>query len=649
MSSSASETSVRRWASLTATAGIAAYAFPLIVPWHVLFLGVSVVAGIALSRTAARRSLWATFCTIVLAGVLLGHLPSPLAAAVVSASVLTMANAPAVGAAILAMNFSLAMTMQEIVADTIHLASLEVAAPALVAIAILLLARVSFAWPAVGTAALTVPAAWIAAHTMLSPPIAMAVAALPACGLAAVMVRHEFPLGRKIPSMPLGAVLLVGLVSWIWTPPRFWNETYVLMPEAPDAFEAQFFKNYMEALDFAGIEAMRAARPEDISPGSLLLLPWLTSPFTTKAGDAVESRIGELARERGWTVIVAGEHTNMGGAAERIEAMAGRPILRRDLTVPPGNTDDTGPLHVSDLREWRHDAILNRGASVQVRSPADRILIAGDGWWAEPDIGEWLWVGDYVWRPGERAGRLALAASFDIDGARWVVIGDNSSLVNSQLFADPRPTIRLLEMATLWPAFLRDIVVATLTFLLGWQFAAPKWRSQLPFMVVGSMAALVAIFSSVSRGESVSWQDAYVGESGFDERNFNVTLAENPALVHGRRLIRMKYPVSGSVVVPDGNSVVFMLVDGTANVGGVKLSECRRMGSLLTAEGPYLMDAQACRTEGSARVVIGTPEGAAAFGVPNAKGEALILLDAAFIARNAPQTNVMWLLKEINR
>jgi hypothetical protein len=336
------------------------------------------------------------------------------------------------------MNISAAATMQEIVAETIHSAGLEAAGPALIAIAILSLAQPRFLPLASGAAAMSIGAAWVANYTALPPEIALALAALPACGLAGWMVPHELSSRRMPPTIPVAAALFFGLISWIWTPPRTWNEIYVLMPEASDAFEARFFRNYLEALRFAGIEAKWAARPEDVSPGSLLILPWLTSPFATEAGDPVAKRIGELARERRWTVVVAGEHTNLGGAAARIEAMARRPILRRDLTVPPGNTDYSGPLHVSDLRAWPHEAILNRGASVRVGSLADRVLMAGDGWWAEPDIGEWLWVGDYVWRPGDRAGRLALAASYDIDGARWVVIGDNSPLVNSQLFADPR-------------------------------------------------------------------------------------------------------------------------------------------------------------------------------------------------------------------
>ena len=87
----------------------------------------------------------------------------------------------------------------------------------------------------------------------------------------------------------------------------------------------------------------------------------------------------------------------------------------------------------------------------------DRILLAGDGWWAEPDIGEWLWVGDYIWRKGERAGRVTLAAAIEIGGARWVILGDNSPLLNSQLYADPRAAVRIVEMATLWPSFAKDI------------------------------------------------------------------------------------------------------------------------------------------------------------------------------------------------
>ena len=551
----------------------------------------------------------------------------------------------------LAMNPSLAATMQGFVAAGLHSAGLEAAGPALMAIAVLWLARPRFAHYAVGAGTASMFLAWVTTRLLPYPEAVMAAAAVPACGLTAFMARCDPPIRRTMPSMAVAAALLAGLLSWTLTPPRTFKETYVLMPEAPDVFEAQFFRHYTEALDFAGVKAKQVMRPEDVPPGSLLLLPWTTSPFTDEQGDPVTQRIGKLSRERRWTIVVGGEHNDMGGVATRIEAMSGRPILRGDLTVPPGNADTSGPLHVSDFRAWPHEAILNRGASVRLGSVIDRVLLSGDGWWAEPDMGEWLWVGDYVWHPGERAGRLILASSSDSDGARWIILGDNSPLINKQLYADPRPMIRLLELATLWPAFLKDIVLTALSIFLYLLFAAPKRLSLLPFMAVGSVAALAlaAVAIPAASLPSIGWRDAYVGESGFDERNFNSVLAENPALVDGRRLIRMEVPVSGSVPLPEGDSLIFMLVDGTAEIGGVKLSGCRRLGSLSTTEGPYLMDAQACRVDGSGRVLIGTREGAAAIAVTSGLGKALVILDAVFLAQKAPDTNTKWLLKEIER
>jgi hypothetical protein len=636
-------------AAVLAAAGTGAYVFPLIVPWHPLIFVISAAAGIFLLPIGTTRWIWCAVCLATLSGVLAGVLPSPFAAAIVSASALSVSAGPALTLAILTMHTSLASTVQEIVADAIHSARVETAGPALIAIAVLFFTRLRLGWYAIGAAFLSVCAAWIANSTMRSPQITMTIAALPACGLAALVVTRKPPIRRILPLLPLAVALFLGLVSWGWTVPRTWNDIYVFLPQVPSAPEAKFFENYLEALVFAGIKARRAERPEDAPPDSLMLLPWATSPFTTDAGDPTAMRIGQLARERRWTVIVAGEHTNLGGVAARLEVMTGRKMLRRDLTVPPGNTDDSGPLHAADLRAWLHEAILNRGASVRLSSPADKVLLAGDAWWAEPDIGEWLWVGDYMWRSGDRTGRLTLAVAADIEGARWVIIGDNSPFLNSQLVADPRPAIRLVEMASLWPAFLKDIFIGALACLLCVHLVSPKLDLWRPLIAVGSATVLAVAAGPLWTRESTRWRDAFVGESAVDERNFNLMLARYPALVDGRRLIRMKSPVSGSVSLPEGNSVIFMLVDGEAEIGGLKLKGCRRIGSLPSTEGPYLMDAQACPISGPTRVLIGTSEGAAAFLVPNSTGESIVLLDVGFLSQKAPNSNALWLLNEVNR
>ncbi len=636
------------WAAAVAlVAGIGAYTFPLVVPWHILFLLVAAVAGVPLAQSMARRAVWAALCVVILVAVLLGHLSSVFSAAIISACALAMWSAATLGVAVLALNMSVAMTMQEGIGEAMHHYGLEAAGPAIVAIAALVLARPRLAGHATFAAGLSVLAAWITNRMMLMPQASMALAALPACGFAVLVVRRDFPNEWGWQSLPLAAVMLIGLTSWTLTPPRSLNETYVLLPVAPNAVEGKFYRNYVQALNFAGITAKQIAQPEDVPHGALLLLPWLTSPFERQEDDSLTKRISTLARDRQWTVVVAGEHTDLGGVAARIRAITGASLLRNDLTVPPGNTDNSGPLHALDLRAWPHNAILNRGASVRLGSFADRVLLAGDGWWAEPNIGEWLWVGDYVWQPGDRAGRLALAVSTDFKGARWVVVGDNSLLINSQLIADPRPTIRLLEMSSLWPGFIRDVVLVVMASIICLPFRNAKWRLWSPLLPLLGLGAIAIQAASTSEKESAAWQDAYVGELGSDERNFNTTLAEHPELTSGRRLIRTKHPISGSVALPIGQSLIFTLVDGEAKLDGVTLSECHRIGSLPTSEGPYLMDAQACRVDGPVRVLLGTSDSAASFVVTYENTKAIVVLDSAFLSQRAPEGNAKWLLKQI--
>ena len=88
-----------------------------------------------------------------------------------------------------------------------------------------------------------------------------------------------------------------------------------------------------------------------------------------------------------------------------------------------------------------------------------------------------------------------------------------------------------------------------------------------------------------------------------------------------------------------------VLVDGTAEVKYVLFDQCRRLGALTTDEGPYLMDAQACRITGTSRVLIGSKGAAAAIAI----GETIVILDTVFLGQKAPVSNSRWLLKEIGQ
>ncbi|MCA6118133.1 hypothetical protein J6524_25120 [Bradyrhizobium sp. WSM 1738] len=619
-------------------------------PWHLLcptFAGIALIVAVQ-SKMAGNAISFLTVAAVsflTVAAVLSGLIPSPLATSTLAAAVLAFSAAPTVGAAILLLETSFVGTLQQLSAQALFFVGLESTAPALLAILCIAALKPRIAIQAMigGTFVLVIG---FAAHRLGgSPQLQMALSALPACGLgawAATKKRHS--LGG---ALPIGIAVALIVVSWLWTPPRSGNEVFVFTPTADETSEASFFRNYERALNFAGIAAKQVTTPEKIPPHATVLLPWLTVPSRTEIGREANELLGQLARTRKWTVILFGEHNNLGGSSERIREITGKSLLRNDLTVPPGNTDDSGPLRVLDFFDWPQASILNRGASVAAGSLWDKVLISGDGWWAERDIDEWLWVGDYVWQRGDRTGRLPLAVASDTGDARWVVVGDNSFVLNNQIYSDPRALLRVLEMATLWPAFLRDILLSLLAIAacgVSHLLAAQRLAAGFALMPA-SLAVVAAVYTLATR--PIHWQDTYIGQAGFDQSNFNVTFADYPELFETGRVLRLDSPMSGRVNLPTGDVLLFGLVDSEADIGEAKLDGCRRLGALTSSEGPLLMDAQVCRVQGSAKVLMGTPTGAAAIATANKNQRIFVILDRAFLAQNAPVANIEWLKKEL--
>jgi hypothetical protein len=327
--------------------------------------------------------------------------------------------------------------------------------------------------------------------------------------------------------------------------------------------------------------------------------------------------------------------------------MAGRPLFARDLTVPPGNRDASGPLRGAGLVPWRNDALLNRGASVIPPGISGRVLLSGDGWWTEPHLGEWLWTGDYVWRAEDKGGRVVLAAAYEDGAARWVAVGDNSPFINRQIIADPRPMLTLLSMASLYPALLADsfALASALLALVAVRRRRPRVAVLAAPALVG-IVAVVCIIALVTAPRPGPLQAALMlGESGFDERNFNVALAEEPRLaLSGWVLRRKRAPISGNVGEEPGHEVIFAHVQGEAFFGATRLWDCWRLGSLQVQGGPYLMDAQACRVDEETEVLVGSRDSAAVISVGEGARKRILVLDTAFLSSRAPEVNRDWLL-----
>lgn len=617
---------------LAAAFGVWAFAFPEQAPWAAL---AALLMAFCIAWGSSGRS--RLVIVLVSAGMFLSVAGGLISAAFVAAVLAAIAIAPhnrLMALTILALQTSYAASFEAMAANYLFRLNLEAAAPALIAGCLVFAAQHRLAWWRAALVVLPLPIVWTAQAASLAPLGLLMAAALPPILLAALSTCDNRLRLTGRPLIAAAILVLLGAIGWAITPPKVHDAGYVVLPGSLESPEARFYLNYPEVLKFAGLEAKVVDSIEDIPPQSLVLLPWLTAVDQRETAPSY-ARLRKLALERGWTVVMIGEHTNMGGVADRVATVSNRAMLRNDLSVPLNNTDVSGHMRIAGIRAWFPDAMLNRGASVEVRSPLDRVLLSGDGWWAEPDIGEWLWVGDYLWQKSDRHGRLVMAASVDEGSARWVVLGDTGPFINQQLTNDPRPAARVLELASLWPLFVRDaglLIIAT-AIALG---LAPVGLAS----VAGLLVVSVLLSASPEDGP---WRSLWRQESSFDERNFNRALTDSPALLTSDwAFVHPKGPLPSRLPLPERPTVLFGLVESELLLSGVRLSNCKRLGSLST-DTVRLMDAQACKVEGVADVLIGDRNEAAILRIGEGGSTLILVLDQNFLGHNAPILNRRWL------
>jgi hypothetical protein len=109
--------------SLAAAAGVGSMAFPLVAPWHLIFLFAAALANLFTARSLLLGGLASS---VFVASVLAGLLPSPLAAGVLAATSIA-GSSPLLGAAVLLLQTSIFSTAIQIAGQPLYLLGIEAA------------------------------------------------------------------------------------------------------------------------------------------------------------------------------------------------------------------------------------------------------------------------------------------------------------------------------------------------------------------------------------------------------------------------------------------------------------------------------------------------------------------------------------------
>lgn len=426
---------------------------------------------------------------------------------------------------------------------------------------------------------------------------------------------------------------IIFLISIFHITPRSTDGIYWLIHS-----KNQYNSSTQEALTAleAEISTIRINDLSNIPKKSTLIISDLGLSDAYNQNDLLE--IKNIAQTKSLNVILFAEHTNAQQVADHINSLVGQEIVNNDLLVPYENRDTNGLTRGSGLRMWPADALINRGASLRVSSVSDLVLVRGDGWWSEANLGDWLWLGDYVEQSQDNGGRKSLIVTLD-EEARWTIVADSSMAIDKMFVHDPQPVRELIKASLGWPSFCKDFFTLLLI----------SFSSSCGAPIV---AALILVFMLLTaQGElTPSWRLSR--ETPFSSSSFNSALVNTPELLQ-YSIQFQRFEKAQLNVSPIHKTVYFMHVEENSFFDDIKLTECRRMGNLHLPNNLTLMNAQACSLRGSADTVtiplIGSMEECAAFLHKSKNGSwSLVILDPHFISQNAPVTNSQWLLKQLH-
>ncbi len=405
---------------------------------------------------------------------------------------------------------------------------------------------------------------------------------------------------------------------------------YYLLPSDKSSYEAKYFMNYYEALEFTGTKFQRLVDVNDLTDNSLILIPWVSNAdknFLVKLNSLKNSN-------KKLTIIIAGEHTNYSGSRDIINEFVGKSVINDDLTVPRNNSDYSGFLRSIDFMDWPNNSVFNRGASTTVGF-FDKTILSGDLWFSEPNINEWLWVGDYKWQPTDKIGRLPLATLTKNNNHTYLIFGDNSFLLNSQIIADPNALIRAINLSSIIPFMIHDLIISLIIILsiLSISFS---------IVILGIIFSLLSFHSL--KNESINkWKFFYNGQSGFDENNFNEKFLDISKELDGYHIIRTNY-LNKEIFMENNNAIIFSLVDNEFSFMNLEIKNCFRTGSI-NYSSIRIMDGQFCKVNGDYTKFIGDDDKEFIFLYTYNNYNKIVILDRNFLSTKAPSINVNYIKK----
>ena len=148
--------------------------------------------------------------------------------------------------------------------------------------------------------------------------------------------------------------------------------------------------------------------------------------------------------------------------------------------------------------------------------------------------------------------------------------------------------------------------------------------------------------------ENSSFTDNYIGKNIFSSDSFSPVISQSPGLLKSGWIFKRneKY-LSGKISPPKKNTVYFSLIKDTLTIGDVKISKCRRYGSVSLNSGIEIKDAQSCDISGPAEILIGDKGGATAIKVEIDGVKLVIIFDQHFLTQPSVKSNINFIVKSL--